>query len=494
MKRIVTYLNKLFPAVVLSLVAATSTSQPLTLKNAILIAQENSYDAQLAKYSYLASYWAYRSFKAQLMPSVNLRGGLMNFNHSSVEARNYEDGKVAYVDNNTLDNNMTLSLDQKIAATGGTISLQSYLYRLDQFTYNERTYNSQPMRVSYTQPLMAFNSLKWEKKTAPLEFEIAQRKYISSMQDIAVKTTQLYFDVLAAQSACRQSEASLADREALYEMAKKRLQLGTTTKSEVLQLELSLINTRVAVRNDQLALNNAKYELFSYLRVSDYDKAEPQVPDEVPDLNINTALVTERAISNSSHVKEQKLQLLNAEKSLAQAKADRGLQISLNGQIGFSKTASTFSSVYSKLRDNEIVGLTLSMPIFDWGVSKGKVRMAKAQLEVTKTQQRQSHEDFLEEIRRSVTRFNSQPSLCRDAMRAREIAQERYTITLKRFETGGVTVTELNTAQQELESSNAQYIAQLQVFWNDFYSLKKLTLYDWVNNHDIEADFDRLLK
>ena len=83
-----------------------------------------------------------------LLPSVNLSGGIMNFDHSIVEARSYEDGKVSYVSNNTLSNNLTLSVDQRIAATGGTVSLQSYLYRLDQFTYKEKTYNSQPMRIS----------------------------------------------------------------------------------------------------------------------------------------------------------------------------------------------------------------------------------------------------------------------------------------------------------------------------------------------------------
>jgi len=89
----------------------------LTLFNAIRIAQQNSYDATLARYSFLASYWTYRSFKAELLPSVNLSGGLMNFDHSIVEARNYEDGKVSYVGNNSLSNNLTLSVDQKIAAT-----------------------------------------------------------------------------------------------------------------------------------------------------------------------------------------------------------------------------------------------------------------------------------------------------------------------------------------------------------------------------------------
>ena len=479
---------------VLTIGCLCGRAQSVSLPNAIRIAQQNSYDATLARFSFLASYWNYRSFKAELLPAINLSGGLMNFDHSIVEARNYEDGRVSYVNNNTLSNNITLSVDQKIAATGGTVSLQSYLYRLDQFTYKEKTYNSQPLRISYTQPLRSFNSLKWQKKTAPLEYEIAQKNYLTSMQDIAIKTTTLFFSVLSAQSDYKQSLSTMSDREALYEMALRRLKLGTTTKSEVLQMELSLLNARVAANKNKLALDDAMYDLFSYLRVTDYADAVLTAPMAVPDIVVSHELVLQKAISNSSHTKEQKLQMLEAEKSLAQAKANRGIQVTLSGQIGFTQTGNTFSAAYSRLRDNEVVGLTLSLPIFDWGVSRGRVKMAQAQLEVVKTRLEQSHMDYVEELRRKVMQFNMQPTLCRDAMRAQEIAEERYGITYKRFETGAVSVTDLNTAQQELESAKSQYINQLRTFWNDYYTLQKSTLYDWVTGSEISVDFDSLVK
>ena len=141
-------------------------AQTLTLTNAIKIAQENSLDAQIARFSFMSKYWQYRSFKAELLPSVNLSGMLGNFNHSVVEARDPETGRVNQVNNNTMTNYLTLSLDQKIAATGGTVSLQSYLYRLDQFDYKEKTYNSQPLRISYTQSLRSFNALMISGHTA----------------------------------------------------------------------------------------------------------------------------------------------------------------------------------------------------------------------------------------------------------------------------------------------------------------------------------------
>ncbi len=476
-----------------TVLSTEANARQLSLHDAILIAQENSLDAKVARFSFLASYWTYRSFKAELLPSVNLSGGLMNFNRSLVEARNYEDGRLAYVTNNTLSNSLTLSVDQQIAATGGTVSLQSYLYRLDQFSYKEHTYNSQPLRISYTQPLRSFNSLKWDKKTAPLEYEIAQKTYLCAMQDVALRVTTLFFNVLSAQSDFRQNQSTQAERERLYALAQKRLELGTTTKSEVLQMELSLLNARVSVNNGRIVLDDAMYNLFSYLRVTDYENASLLPPGNVPDLVVGVDEVLQKAINNSSYTREQRLKMLNASRSLAQAKASRGLQVTLSGELGFMQSDRDFLGAYSHLRDNEVVGLTLRLPIFDWGLGKGRVRMAQAQMEVVKTQQEQAHQDYVQELRKRVMQFNAQPVQCRDAQRAQEIAEERYDIMRKRYEAGTVTVTDLNTAQNEMTSARSQYIYQLQTFWTDYFGLQKSTLFDWTNNRDVTVDIDNII-
>jgi outer membrane protein len=472
----------------------TASAQQLSLRDAITIAQQNSYDSQLAQLELMSKYWTYRSFQAELRPAINLNGSVGNFDHSIVEVRNYDDGQVAYVNNNSLANQLTLSVDQQIAATGGTVSLQSYLYSLNQFTYHETTFNSKPLRISYTQPFRAFNSLKWAKKTVPLDYQIAQKNYISAMEQIAIQVSELFFNVLSAQSDYRQSSATVKDREQLLDMANKRLELGTTTKSDVLQLELSLINARVAANNNKLELDERLYKLFSYLRVTDYEQATLVPPGDVPDMLLSMDDVLRKAIDNSSHTLEQKQAMLEAEKALAIAKAGRGLQLTLHGEVGFTQSANTFPKAYQHLNDNEIIGLTLSLPIFDWGVSKGKVRMAQSQLELTKTKNEQEHLDYVQDLRKKVIMFNTQPSQCKDALRAQDIAEQRYEITRKRFENGAVSVTELNTAQQELESAKRQYISNLQTFWTDYYTLQKSTLYDWIHLSDIEVDFNKIIK
>ena len=465
-------------------------SQQLTLTSAIQIAQQQSYDAMVAKLSFMSQYWSYRSFQAEMLPSVSLSGSLLQFDRSMVEARNYEDGQIAYVENNSMSNSLSLSIDQNFSTLGGKLSVQSYLYRLDQFSYDTKIYNSQPVRLRYTQPLWAYNSLKWQKKIEPIKYEKAKLVYLESMEDVAIQAVTLFFNVLSAQSTYQQSVGTLKDRQYLYEIAKKRFDIGTTTKSELLQLELSLLNAHMAVENNVLTLKNRMFRLFSFLRIYNYDNIELIPPFTIPDATINVDEVVNRALKNSTHNLVQQISRLESEKLVAQAKANKGIQVQLNAELGFNRTANHFNEAYRHLKDNEIVGLTVSLPIFDWGVSKGRVKMAEADFEVTKTQLEQAHETYVQDLKMSVLQFNMQYEQCKNALRAQDIADERYDITKRRYETGAVTVTDLNTAQQESENARNQYISQLQTFWISYYNIRKSTLYDWIDHHNLAVDFN----
>ena len=90
---------------------------------------------------------------------------------------------------------------------------------------------------------------------------MAERNYISALQDITIRVTSLFFSVLAAQSDYKQSLATVEDRERLCEISKSRLNLTTTTKSEVLQMELSLLNARMAVKKNLKSATIIQYTI-----------------------------------------------------------------------------------------------------------------------------------------------------------------------------------------------------------------------------------------
>lgn len=465
----------------------------LTIENAIEIAKKNSLDALLARHTLMSYYWYYRSFKAQLLPSVSISGKLLEFNRSVVEARNYETGEISMVNNNTMSNNLSLSINQSVVPLGGTLSLQSYLYRLDQYSYDKKLYNSQPFRISYTQPLRAFNSLKWGKKTEPMKFEKANRAYVETMEDVTLQTVSLFFSVLSAQSSYNQSLATLKDRQELYKISEQRHELGTVNKSELLQLKLSLLNSEVETNQKKIDLQSQRFRLFTYLRIADNNDITLISPENIPDISINRQDVVDKALANSQHVLGQQLTILEAEKNLKQVKASKGLQVSLYGEVGLSRAATQFRDIYNGLGNSEIVGLTFSLPIFDWGVGKGREKMAKSDLEATKIKMEIEREKYIENLNTLSEKFNMQSNQCNNSLEAKNIAEERYDITLRRFEAGGITVTDLNTAQKELESAREQYLAQLRSFWDIYYTLRRYTLYDWINHSEIDVDVDRII-
>lgn len=477
-----------------SVVGQNLVTGKLTLEEAIKIAHTCSPQAQMVQLSFMSQYWSFRSYKAQLLPSLNLSGNLGNYNRSLVDVRDPETGRISYVANNTLSNDLSVYINQKIALTGGNVSLNTALARLDQFSYDTKTYNSNPVTINYTQPLRSFNTLKWQKKTEPLQFEKAKKQYLESLEGITLQTTSYFFSVLSAQTSYKKSEENLRDTRGMYKIAQQRYDIGTVTKSELLQLELSMMNAELTVSNSKVDLEVALFNFKSYLGVAESTFFELQPPMNVPEMFMEYDFVLDRALQNSSHNVSLKIKELNSLKSVAQAKADRGIQVELRANLGFSQTGDDLQGVYSRLKDREVVGLSVSMPIYDWGMSRGRVKMAEAEARLARTELEQEETKFQQDIRIKVMQFNNQARQCNISAKALQVAEERYDITKKRFQNGGITVTDLNTAQKELDSASEQYINQLRTFWNAYFELRKLSLYDFISKRDISAEFDKIVE
>ncbi len=260
-----------------------------------------------------------------------------------------------------------------------------------------------------------------------------------------------------------------------------------------MQLELALMNAELSVSNSRVDLDVALFNFKSFLGIAGEVAFELQTPMKVPEVMVEYDFVLDKALQNSSHLISLKINRLNAQRDVAYAKANRGIQLELNANLGLSKKDEDFASAYKRLQDREVVSLSVTMPIYDWGMSRGKVKMAEAQARLSETEQEQEEVKFQQDIKIKVMQFNNQAEQCRISARALAIAEERYGITKERFQNGGITVTDLNTAQKELDSASAQFVSQLSAFWRAYFGLRKLALYDFVLKRDIDAEFDRIV-
>lgn len=467
----------------------------LTLDNAIYTAHSQSIAAMVAKYTFLSSYWSFRSYQASRLPSLNLTGEVLSFDRSLRLLQDYDTGEMRYLDNYNLQNTLGLSIRQNIALTGGMLQLYSTLNRLDQFAPKEsKSYYSQPITLSYTQPLFAYNQFKWDKKIAPKEYELAKRTYIEAMEDVTVQAVNYYFSLLLCRTKHAIADKNYGNTKSLYAIAEERLKLGSITHDELLQLQLRMLNDSLAINETALSVREQQMKLNSFLRYRENVDVEPILDDNIPAIEIDYVTVLDKALENSSFNIDNQIRILNSNAGVAKARAERGATATINARFGLSQTGNNFRTAYSNLLDQEVIGLEFSIPIFDWGMGKGRVRMARAKSEMVRSQIEQDEADYRHTIYTLIEQFHNQRNQCAVAARAREVAERRYAIALENFRRGTVSVTDMNTAQTEKDEANQTYVSALADFWNYYYSLRRKTLYDFISHTDISVEFDKLIK
>ena len=466
----------------------------MTLSQAIHTARNQSVEALAARQSFISTYWAYRSYKASRLPSFYMYGNLMNFDRSLTLLQNPEDGSLKYVSSNNLQNSLGLEINQNITFTGGTLSVSSDLSRIDQFGNSKSlTWYSRPVTVSYYQPLFSYNQFKWDKKIEPKEYEKGKRDYLARMEALTINVVYAYHNLLLAKMNNSISQSNFENSGNMLQIAKERHQLGDVTKAEYLQLELRMLNDSIAINETAVAVREAQMSLNSILGYDESFEIEPDLEEQLPDIQMDYDLVMQKSLENSSFTLNNELSLLNAESNVAYAKASRGFSFALNARFGMSQTGPQFPQAYKDLLDQEVVGITFSIPIFDWGQGKGKVQKAKAAQEVVKAQVQQSENDYRRQMFTAVSQFNNQRQQCLVSRRAMLIANERYELTMHRFKEGNATVTDLNMAQTENDSACRQYISDLCNFWTYYYNLRQCTLYDFINGEDLEIDVKEMI-
>lgn len=467
----------------------------MTMDEAITTARSQSVAALEAKSAFVSSYWAYRSYKASLLPAIYAYGELGSFNRSIARLQNYSTGEYVFTKTYNMTNSAGLAVSQNIALTGGTLRLYSDLSRTDQFGDLKRTtFYSQPLTLYYNQPLLAYNKFKWQKQISPREYEKAKRVYLESMENLTSLAVEYYFDLMGAQLNYEMAVSNYENTRQMHEIAGKRLPLGSVTRDEYLQLELRMLRDSLAINENGIKVREAGMMLNSLLGLDEKTEILPVSSSDLPDIMMDYDLVLRKAMENSSFNVDNEIKILTARSDVAQAKANRGASVALSATFGLSQSAEKFRSVYRSPADQEVVGLTFSVPIFDWGLGKGRVKEAEAKEAVVKAQVEQAENDYKRSLFTAVGQFNSQRRQCLVSERASRIAKERYSLTMDKFRNGSATVTDLNTAQSENDEAAAQYITDLGNYWKYYYTLRKLTLHDFISGSDLDVDYDEMVQ
>src|SRR5690606_237901 len=91
----------------------------------------------------------------------------------------------------------------------------------------------------------------------------------------------------------------------------------------------------------------------------------------------------------------------------------------------------------------------------------------------------QDEVNFEQEILTQVRQFEMLRLQIDITRKSDEVAQERYNVAQNRYLIGRIDITNLNIALTEKDDAKRSYILALQSFWQAYYDLRRLTLYDF---------------
>lgn len=462
-----------------------------TLDQAITCASRLSPEAKAAEHSYRAAYWNYRAFKANYLPSVSLVSN--PYLNRQINKVTQPDGTELFLRQNQLITDLGINISQNLALTGGSFFIQTTAKRIDEFSADGRSYNTQPISIGYRQSVFGYNSLKWDRRIEPVRYREACKTYAETLELIASKTCNLFYTLAYAQTNLDIARSNYASADTLYRYARGRYDIGNITENEMLQLEVNKLNEETNMMKAKIEVEDAMLTLRSFLGITDDVEIEVVPSDSISAFEVPLDKAIELAYANSPDMEYHERRVLESRSELAAARASRGLKADLYLQFGLSQTAARFNESYRNPLDQQYVSLSVAIPILDWGRGKGKVRVAKSQINLVETQVAQATTDFELNVRKMVRQFNLQSRQVAVARKTDTTTGKRYDVALKLYLLGKSSLLDLNAAIAEKDAARRNYISAMQTYWTLYYGLRSMTQYDFRLDrplwHNLELDF-----
>ena len=185
--------------------------------------------------------------------------------------------------------------------------------------------------------------------------------------------------------------------------------------------------------------------------------------------------VLEKAQENNSFSKNIMRRQLEADYDVATAKGNRR-SINLFASVGYTGKDMSMRGAYNPLKDNQIV------------------EVAESNRDVVLSKIRQEQMDFNQDIFLLVENFNNQAAQLEIAAEVDTLAEKRYKTSIETFMIGKIDILDLNDAQSSKDDAKQKHIQELYYYWRYFYNIRSITLYDFLNNRTLDADFEEIVK
>lgn len=421
-----------------------------TLEDCINYALEKNIQLQQNKISLQESEEDVKEAKAALFPSLSFSTG-----HNVVN-RPYQENS------STLSGTEIISSDSKTTYSGN--------YGL----------NAQWTLWNGNQRL---NNIKQQKTNR----EIAQLTVAETENMLKEQIAQLFIQILYADESIAINKGTVEVSRATYERAQELFKEGSISKADLAQLEAQLSNDEYQLVTSESTLRNYKLQLKQLLELDNTKEMSlvlPHISDEhVMELLPSQTDVYQTALATRPEIKSSKLDIDNAKLAISSAKAGYMPTISLSASTSSTTNSSSSNNWTQQMKYgwNNMIGLSLSLPIFDQRQTKTSIRKARLQYDTTQ----------LNLINAQKELYSTIESLYLDALNAQQqyvaaetklkSSQTSFDMVSEQFNLGMKNTVELLTEKNNLLSAQqqriqAKYMAILNRTLLNFYAGQEIEL------------------
>lgn len=412
-----------------------------------------------------------------LEKNIQLQQNKISLQESEVDVKTAKAALFPSLSFNTGQNVVNRPYQQNSATVSGTEIISSN---------NKTTYNgSYSLNAQWTlwNGGQRLNNIKQQKKNQ----EIAELSVAETENTLKEEITKLFLQILYADESVNINKGTLEVSKATYERAKELFNQGSISKADLAQLESQVGNDEYQLVTSESSLRNYKLQLKQMLELDGTAEMELELPvlddAKVMQLLPSQEDVYQTALANRPEIQSSKLSIDNAKLAISSAKSGYFPTISLSASTSSMTNNSSQNNWAQQMKYgwNNMIGLNISVPIFNNRQTKSAVEKAQFQYNSSLLNLQDKQKGLYTDIETIwLDALNAQQQYAAAEVKLKS-SQTSFDMVNEQFKLGMKNTVELLTEKNNLLSAQqqriqAKYMAILNRTLLDFYAGKDIEL------------------
>lgn len=478
-------MRKMIPVIValLGIPLVSHGQMSLTIEKALDIAEENSPTLRRSHMNLERSQEMLTAQRASLKSKFSLNLSPVGYEKN----RRFDNRLSQWYTNETFTSSGTFRVDQPILWTDGEISLintfswQDNNSDIDGSTNSDKAFNNR-LYLQLSQPIFTYNKRKMELKQIEYDYENANISYALQRLNTEKDITNQFYNVYMAQSQLAITREELTNAQQSYDIIKNKVEADLAAKDELFQAELNLATARSSVEEQQVSLENAKDKLKQTLGMNLDEDLLVFAEIEVRPIDVNLQQAISHGLESRLELRQREIESDELGFEMIRTKALNEFKGDISVSFGLIGDNNRFDRIYENPTQNPRVAISFTVPIFDWGEKKARIRAQKVAQNINKLDFHEDKVDIelnIRQVWRSLENLRTQIKIAEQNVKN---AQLTYDLNLTRYREGDLTGMEMSQFQTQLSNKKISYTQALINYKIELLNLKILSLYDFEKN------------